>query len=195
MNRLTVALVGLATIAPVPAIAAVVGYSNVALTTTPTVFDLASATFAFSFDAAKAAAFDFMPYSVQTGGTGETSAVGGQPSPFDQRGILIDGSLFPSFGSIPTLSPIPYSLVPEDLALRYSTGSDFYYGYARLNGDGTLDIAFENEANTAITAGAAITGSLSGAVPEVSTWVMFIGGFGAIGTAMRRRQRVAVSFG
>jgi len=32
------------------------------------------------------------------------------------------------------------------------------------------------------------------AVPEPATWAMFIGGFGLIGGAMRRRQRVDVSF-
>lgn len=32
------------------------------------------------------------------------------------------------------------------------------------------------------------------AVPEPATWAMFIGGFGLLGAAMRRRQRVVVSF-
>jgi hypothetical protein len=32
------------------------------------------------------------------------------------------------------------------------------------------------------------------AVPEPATWAMFIGGFGLVGAAMRRRQRVAVRF-
>lgn len=31
-------------------------------------------------------------------------------------------------------------------------------------------------------------------VPEPATWAMFIGGFGLIGSAMRRRQRVSVTF-
>jgi hypothetical protein len=31
-------------------------------------------------------------------------------------------------------------------------------------------------------------------VPEPATWAMFIGGFGLIGSAMRRRQRTAVRF-
>jgi hypothetical protein len=35
----------------------------------------------------------------------------------------------------------------------------------------------------------------AGAVPEPAAWVMMVGGFGAIGAAMRRRQRTAVSFG
>jgi len=34
----------------------------------------------------------------------------------------------------------------------------------------------------------------SSAVPEPASWAMFIGGFGLIGGAMRRRQRTTVSF-
>jgi hypothetical protein len=37
-------------------------------------------------------------------------------------------------------------------------------------------------------------GQAAAAVPEPATWAMFIGGFGLIGGAMRRRQRVAVRF-
>lgn len=33
-----------------------------------------------------------------------------------------------------------------------------------------------------------------GAVPEPAAWAMMIGGFGAVGATMRRRQRVAVSY-
>jgi hypothetical protein len=33
------------------------------------------------------------------------------------------------------------------------------------------------------------------AVPEPASWLMMIGGFGMVGGAMRRRQRVAISFG
>ena len=37
-------------------------------------------------------------------------------------------------------------------------------------------------------------GAASGPVPEPATWAMMIGGFGAIGAAMRRRRRVSVTF-
>ena len=37
-------------------------------------------------------------------------------------------------------------------------------------------------------------GQVAAAVPEPATWAMFIGGFGMIGGAMRRRQRTAVRF-
>lgn len=177
-----------------PAQSAVFGFDDVALGLTPTEFVVDSyASFDFAYDAAAAAAFDPDTYSVRTNGTGETSAFGGflgiplEPSSFDQSGITIDGNLFPSYAAFPTLTAIPFSLVASDLALRYARGSDFYYGYARLNGNGTIDVAFESQANTAITAGAAITGAIS-PVPEPATWAMMIGGFGMVGGAMRRRK-------
>ena len=37
-------------------------------------------------------------------------------------------------------------------------------------------------------------GSLAPAVPEPASWAMMVAGFGAIGFAMRRRQKVAVSY-
>lgn len=172
-----------------PASAAVVGEAGVTLGSTPTTFTLSDASFLFSYDAGAAAGFN-APYSVQTTGTGETSAVFGQPSPFDQRGITIDGNLFPSYAAFPSSTIIPYSQVAEDLALRYMVGTDSFYGYARLNGNGTLDFAFENAANTAITAGATITAPLAAAVPEPATWAMMLLGFGAIGVGMRRRARL-----
>jgi hypothetical protein len=47
----------------------------------------------------------------------------------------------------------------------------------------------------AITLGSATAGAGDGAVPEPASWAMMLAGFGAVGTAMRRRQRTAVSFG
>lgn len=176
-----------------PASAAVLGASNVTLGSTPTTINLGGSSFSFSYDSVAAASFN-SPYSVQTTGTAQTSAFFGQPSPFDQRGITIDGNLFPSFAAIPTSTIIPYSIVAEDLALRYSVGSDFFYGYARLNGNSTFDYAFESVANTAITAGAAATGSLVSAAPEPSTWAMFILGFGVAGYSLRRRRSTGKMF-
>ena len=172
-----------------------VGVSNLTLGSTPTTFKLGSSGFAFSYDAAAAAAFNPATYSVRTFGTAQTSAFGGflgiplTPSLFDTSGILIDNNLFPSFAAFPTQSLIPYSLVQGDLALRYMVGADSYFGYARLNGDSTINFAFENTANTAITAGAAITGPLSGGVPEPATWALMLFGIGAVGYGMRRRNQ------
>ena len=197
MRRLALASAAFAAVFASPAQAAVLGFDDVALSGTPTTFNLGDASFLFSFNAAAAAQLNPNTYSVQTTGTGQTSAFGGflgiplTPSLFDQRGITIDGNLFPSYAAFPALSEIPFSLVPGDLALRYSSGADFFYGYARLNGNGTLDFAFESTPNAAIIAGATITGPLAAAVPEPGTWAMMLLGFGAVGFAMRR-QRSAI---
>ena len=196
MKQILMLGLSLALAAPLaaPSSAAVIGVTNVSLGSTPTTFKLGSNGFAFSYDAAAAAAFNPDTYSVRTYGTAQTSAFGGflgiplTPSLFDTSGILIDNNLFPSFAAFPTQSLIPYSLVQGDLALRYMVGTDSYFGYARLNGDSTINFAFENTANTAITAGAAITGPLSGGVPEPATWAMMLVGLGAAGYAMRRRN-------
>ncbi len=198
-----VAAVALAALTSAPAYGQILGEENVALSTTPTIFTLSDASFAFTYDAMLAAQFDPDPYSVQTFGTGETSAFGGflgiplEPSVFRQSGIFIDGDLFPSFAAFPELTPISNSLVASDLALRYSSGSDFFYGYARLNGNGTLDFAFESQPNTGITAGAPIVGPLAAPVPEPGTWAMLLVGFAFVGGAMRlsrQKRRLTVNF-
>jgi hypothetical protein len=58
-------------------------------------------------------------------------------------------------------------------------GAGLDYGVAVTNGVDVLNY----------TAGVSIA-----AVPEPATWAMFIGGFGLIGGAMRRRRKVSVSF-
>jgi hypothetical protein len=40
----------------------------------------------------------------------------------------------------------------------------------------------------------AVVGDAPGAVPEPATWAMMLAGFGVVGGAMRRRQRVSVRF-
>lgn len=185
----------LCAIAVSPAHAAVLGSPGVTLDTSPTVFRIDVASFTFTYDAAAAASFDPNPYSVMTGGTGQTSAFGGflgiplVPSAFDQRGVLIDNNLFPSFAAFPSLTPIPFSLTPSDLPLRYMSGADSYFGYARLNGNGTLDFAFESQANAAIIGGSPITGPLPSAIPEPAAWAMLLLGFAAVGSALRAKRR------
>jgi hypothetical protein len=89
------------------------------------------------------------------------------------------------------------------------------YGYrlnAGVNGYGfsIFDVSSENPADYSASGGAYALSGQSGiyysrsasvtaieapaAVPDCAVWVMFIGGFGLIGAAMRRRQKVAVTF-
>lgn len=42
--------------------------------------------------------------------------------------------------------------------------------------------------------GSNITFAAGNAVPEPASWAMFVGGFGLLGTALRRRQRTSVRF-
>lgn len=179
-----------------PAQAVVLGFENVALGSTPTVFTLPGATFGFAYDAAAAAIFNPDTYLVQTTGSGQTTAVFGEPSGFFTSGITVDNNIFPGFAPIPNLSYVGSSLTPTDLGLRYSIGGDDFFGFARFNGDGTLNFAFESDPNTAIVAGSAITGAIPGAlpapVPEPATWAMMLLGFGAMGVAMRRSRKMGL---
>jgi len=61
----------------------------------------------------------------------------------------------------------------------------YYFAPEAFGAPGTYDsIAFaENSGRLVVT-------ELAGAVPEPSTWAMMLVGFGAIGTAMRRRKAV-----
>jgi hypothetical protein len=57
----------------------------------------------------------------------------------------------------------------------------------------TFDGTRQDEARRGVQSIASAAGD-AGAVPEPATWAMFIGGFGLVGAAMRRRQSVRVAF-
>jgi hypothetical protein len=80
LKRLAVLALSAAAFVATPAQAVVLGFDNVALGSTPTVFTLPGATFGFTYDAAAAAAFNPDTYFVQTTVTGATTAVFGEPS-------------------------------------------------------------------------------------------------------------------
>ncbi len=73
------------------------------------------------------------------------------------------------------------------------TGTPSFIGFTSTTPITNLTILFPEGYSfdlTSVSYGAA----LPGAVPESATWAMFIGGFGLIGAATRRRQRMTVRF-
>ncbi len=173
----------------IPASAAVVVLaSNVDLSSRPFTLNVGGGS-SFTFSYSPSSSFDFDPVAFQTGGTAAATAFGGflgiplVPSTFFTRDeVEIGASTFPGFDVFPVATKVPYSLGDGDLGLRYTIGSDNYYGYARFGGSLLQTIAFETTANASILTGA------TAAVPEPASWAMMIGGFAIMGTAMRRRQ-------
>jgi len=108
------------------------------------------------------------------------------------------------FGSIYFATPTALDFSHE--LIGQTVGAGQWYGNSAANGAGGDFNLFGN-------GGAAPTGTwyftltTSGgdsmrvvsmspdAVPEPASWAMMIGGFGMVGAAMRRRQKVQVSFG
>lgn len=180
-------LIASAGLACTPAYAAIVGVADVDLTSGPfTYTPTAGTSFTFSYD--PQGSFDPNPVLVQTSGTGETTAFGGflgiplQPSTFFTRAnVEIGANTFPGFAAFPAATRIPASLSSGDLGLRYAIGSDFFYGYARIENSDLVQLRFQTLPNVSI---------IAGSVPEPATWVMMIMGFGFAGYAARRRKPV-----
>ena len=91
------------------------------------------------------------------------------------------GSTGYSFGSIDVSSTTgPFSITANSAFQLLVSGFDSYDSYFTYGG-----AAFAPGASP----------PPPGAVPEPATWAMMLAGFGIVGGAMRRRQRVSVSFG
>ncbi|PZU08640.1 MAG: hypothetical protein DI605_11870 [Sphingomonas sp.] len=101
--------------------------------------------------------------------------------------LLLNGSVVAtgSAGALPIFS----SSTPRTIALTGDAGETF--DEVRL-ATGAGDVFSLNGPNY-LNIDSIALGSLS-AVPEPAGWAMFIGGFGMIGGAMRRRQRISVRY-
>jgi hypothetical protein len=125
------------------------------------------------------------------GTTAAVSTVAGGPSTdFTDRGIVVyDQNTLGGFGSFPALTTVPFTNGDNFLGLRVTSGGQTYFGFAFTTNATLNSFGFETTPNTGIMATTALT-----AVPEPATWAMMIGGFGLIGSTMRRRKRLSVRF-
>jgi hypothetical protein len=130
---------------------------------------------------------------VSTSGSAEVSAFGGflgiplQPSVdfTDGRGgdVIYGPAEFGAYASFSSATDIPYSSTDSFLGLRYSVGSDTFYGFAQFAGSDLERYGFETAPNVAIDANAAIA-----EVPEPSTWALMTLGFIAVIVVAPRRR-------
>jgi hypothetical protein len=130
-------------------------------------------------------------------------------------GTYGDDTVTGSFERVFTFGPIAgYQIASLDLtSIATSAETDVNFTSATFNGvafnvlsTGTqefrnlLNQALINGTNTIrITGTSGANGAFSGtislaAVPEPATWALMLGGFGLVGTAIRRRAKVAVAF-
>lgn len=142
----------------------------------------------------------FDPLTIQTSANAAVSSFGGflgipvNPSPFfTNRGTVSFGpDAFGAYASFADATVVPASNGENFLGLRVTSEGQNYFGYAYTSGSTLNTIGFQNTPATTITA----TTAAGGAVPEPSTWALFILGFGLIGAAMRStaRKNVSVKF-
>jgi hypothetical protein len=131
--------------------------------------------------------------SVYTAGDVANYAIDGVgPAPYGQiyHSGSSDGSdyLLITLGQAYDLS----GLTIDGRADGYGTARDDYsyqlFDGTTLVGSGTIDA--RNDAHS----GSVTLDVATGAVPEPASWAMFLGGFGVIGGALRRRQQATVRF-
>jgi hypothetical protein len=201
MRSLVALLVSCASIAlAVPAAATVVGFMpNANFSSNPYTVNLFDGS-SYTFSALMLDPNDTIYRSAALATTGSATAYGG--------GFIGGGSDYTSYSAgsdtprnnfggdfitAATARPIDYSLADTFVAIRFGSGTDLHYGYAEVAGNSLISFAYNDVAGGSIVSGETIAGALPAAVPEPASWAMFIGGFGLVGGAVRRRK-ASVSF-
>lgn len=133
----------------------------------------------------------FNPTAVSTGGSGQFKTIFGSPtSEFVNRGTVTFGA-GDQYAAFATPTTIRFSNGDNFIGLKATNNGQTFFGYAFTTNNVINSYAFESVAGRTITASTAIPAP----VPEPASWAMMIGGFGAIGSAMRtRRRKVSISF-
>ncbi|MBB5687843.1 PEPxxWA-CTERM sorting domain-containing protein [Sphingobium boeckii] len=167
-----------------PAVAAPVIVSvNTSFAASPFTFTSGDSVFTFS------ATGDFTaPTAIKTGGTGKVNTIFGQPTTnFVDRSTLTFGRN-DQYGAFAAATPIRFSNGENFIGLQATSGGSIFYGFAYTSDNILKSYGFEN------VAGRAITATTAGPVPEPATWAMMLTGFGAVGSAMRRRRSLKPQF-
>ena len=108
-------------------------------------------------------------------------------------------------------SPAPFSFIPDEyFAVTTNPGNHWFYSGSAGGG---FDLYYGDQLYTGTEAAptfklgtfglfdsggfqqlGTLTISVDGAVPEPASWAMMLGGFGAIGGALRARRKTSISF-
>jgi hypothetical protein len=109
--------------------------------------------------------------AVSTGGVAMVNSFGGQPIAF-QLGTVVGATGY-EFAPLPTPTGIPFSIAEDSIGLEFSLSDGIHYGFVTTLGPEVFQYGYNNTPGGLITIG----------VPEPSTWVMLIFGFGILGAA------------
>ena len=186
------AAVAASALVSMPASAAIVSLaSNVDLSGSPYTVNIGTdASYTFSF-----VPNGLSDVAIAMSGTGQVYGNGffspNGPDPL-QIGVTVPDQLsLGEFFSQAGTQSIPYSIAQVFVALSFVTGGQTYYGYAGVGGSFLTEFAYNDTPGGSIVTGETAP---AGGVPEPASWAMMLGGFGLVGGAMRRRQRIALRF-
>lgn len=133
--------------------------------------------------------FAFAPAGVSTTGNVGVLSLGPpffdtlQPSSFFvNRGGGIGPGTLGTFAGYAAPAPIEFSIVRSLVGLSFDLGRGTQYGYADIEGSTLHGFRFESQPGVDVA---------FGTVPEPAAWVLMIGGFGLVGSALRRRAVAA----